>query len=221
MESSSCIIYTSIFFDDFKQMKFEFEHSMKNYSHHYEIRYDLFKKHSMDELEKILQYLNSIDVDYIFTFRSGEKSEIEKVYGKAINYSPPIIDIDMNSFIFKNQPFKDSKLMISYHGKNDDNVKIKLKRMEELKPDIYKIALTYIDYNKFIKDLQYIRAYKKENKVKIAYIPMGNLNSFLRVISAYFVSDYSYASYKEATAPGQITLEQFHTIFNMFTERYE
>ncbi|WP_337860286.1 type I 3-dehydroquinate dehydratase [Ferroplasma sp.] len=221
MKSSSCIIYTSIFFDDFRQMRLEFERNLKNYSNHYEIRFDLFKNRSLEELEKILEYLNSINIDYIFTFRSKEKNEIEKVYTRAMQYNPPILDIDMDSFIFKNQTFKKSKLMISYHGENDDDIQIKLKNMWELEPYIYKIALIYTNYDKFISDLQYVRLFKKEQKIKIAYIPMGTFNSFLRVISAYFVSDYSYASYTKTTAPGQISLEQFNTIFNMFTEKYE
>jgi 3-dehydroquinate dehydratase-1 len=221
MPDNSCIIYTSIYFPDFAHLKSEFEKELNNIPGQYEIRYDLFDNKTIKNLEDTLFYLNSHNVDYIFTFRSNNKDEIENVYKTAVKYSPPIIDIDVNSFIFKRNIFNKSKLMISYHGINNDNVPALLNRISELKPDIYKIALTYTDREKFIEDLHYIYTYRKNNGIKIAFIPMGIENSFLRIVSAYLVSDYSYASYSNSTAPGQISQEQFKTVMAMFKERCE
>ena len=216
MPGNSCIIYTSIFFHDSSQMKLEFEKKKDNFKGHYEIRYDLFNDKSLENLEDLLIYLNSHKVDYIFTFRSSDKNEIEKVYGTALKFSPPIIDIDIKSFIFNRNIFNNSKLMISFHGDNNDDVPALLKYMSKFNPDIYKIALAYTDIEKFLKDLNYLYAYRKKNGIKLAYIPMGSENSFLRVISAYLVSDYSYASYTQPTAPGQISQEQFQAVLEMF-----
>jgi 3-dehydroquinate dehydratase type I len=221
MSGESCIIYTSVFFDNFNTMKTEFENNLKDYPNHYEIRFDLFKDRSPESLRNALQYLNSHGIDYIFTFRSDNKEEIRNIYGIASEYRPPIVDVDVNSFVFDNNFFKNSKLMISYHGLNGDSISTKLRDISKLAPDIYKIALTYTDTAKFLSDLHFVYLYKKENMIKIAYIPMGTNNSFLRVISAYIVSDYSYASYKGPTASGQITLKQFNTIFQEFREKYE
>ena len=106
--------------------------------------------------------------------------------------------------------------MISFHGDNNDDVPALLEDMSKFNPDIYKIALAYTDIEKFLKDLNYLYAYRKKNGIKLAYIPMGSENSFLRVISAYLVSDYSYASYTQPTAPGQISQEQFQAVLEMF-----
>jgi len=221
MPDNPCIIYTSIYFQDFAHLKSEFEKKLNNIPGHYEIRYDLFTDRNIKNLEDILFYLNSHDIDYIFTFRSSNKDEIENVYKTAAKYNPPIIDIDINSFIFKRNIFNRSKLMISYHGINDDNVPALLSNISELKPDIYKIALTYTDTEKFLNDLHYVYTYRNNNGIKIAFIPMGMENSFLRIVSAYFVSDYSYASYTNSTAPGQISREQFKTVMSMFKEKCE
>ena len=221
MPASSCIVYTSVFFQDFAHMKSEFENNLKSYSNHYEIRYDLFRDRSMKNLKNTLQYLNSHEIDYIFTFRSSDKNNIELMYSTAMEYAPPVIDVDMGSFVFENDFFKGSRLMISFHGKNDDDVPTILNHMSRLKPDIYKVALSYTDTGKFLSDLHFVYLYKKQNNIKIAYIPMGTGNSFLRVVSAYIVSDYSYASYGQPTAPGQISSDQFNSVLGMFKEKYE
>ncbi len=216
MPGNSCIIYTSIFFRDLEQMKLEFERNQDNFKGHYEIRYDLFTDRSLENLEGMMLYLNSHKIDYIFTFRSTDKKELGEVYGTALRFTPPIIDIDINSFIFEKNIFNKSKLMISFHGTDKDDVSMLLKSMSRLNPDIYKIALTYTDPGKFLKDIQYIYTFRKEHGIKIAYIPMGKENSFLRIVSAYIVSDYSYASYVQSTAPGQISQGQFKAIMEMF-----
>ena len=115
MPENSCIIYTSMFFPDSRQMKLEFDKNKDNFKGHYEIRYDLFNDKSLKNLEDMLMYLNSHKVDYIFTFRSADKNEIEKVYGTALKFSPPVIDIDIKSFTFNRNMFNNSKLMISFH----------------------------------------------------------------------------------------------------------
>jgi 3-dehydroquinate dehydratase type I len=221
MPGITCKVYTSIFFDDFKQMEFEFENGLKDYSDHYEIRYDLFKCHTTANLRKILEYLNTNSIDYIFTFRSGKIQEINKIYSTAMNYSPPIVDVDIKSFQFRRDFFSKTNLMVSYHGANKDNVRFLLRDISQFTPDIYKIAIAYTDKEKFLDDLAYLYHYKTENNVKLAYIPMGENNGFLRLVSAGIVSDYAYASYKGKTAPGQIETTEFISLINRFKEKYE
>jgi 3-dehydroquinate dehydratase-1 len=221
MPGNSCKVYTSVFFDDFAHLRREFEKGLTDYSEHYEIRYDLFKYKSIENLRLILTYLNSNNIDYIFTYRSANTEELMKIYSTAINFSPPIVDVDINSFKFKRDFFADTKLMVSFHGSNDDKISIKLAAMSPLEPDIYKIALLYTDNGKFLDDLDYLYHYRLENSIKLAFIPMGENNSFLRVISAHMVSDYAYGTYRDSTAPGQIETVEFNKLLSRFKGKYE
>ncbi len=221
MPEISCLVYTSVFFDDFINLKMEFERGLKDYSQHYEIRYDLFKYRSTVDLKQILKYLNNNNIDYIFTFRSANLHESLKIYNTALDYTPPIIDVDIGSFHFNRSIFKESNLMLSFHGLNNDDVRLRIEKLSNFTPDIYKIALLYTDTGKFLKDLAYLYNYKLEKSAKLAYVPMGNNNSFMRIISALTVSDYAYASYKATSAPGQIETYKFMSLLNSIRGKYE
>ncbi len=207
-------IYTSVFFNDYDDFKVNFEKNLQK-SDNYEIRFDLFGKKDSHTLNNVLDYLLKNDINYIFTYRSQNNEELLDVYDKAINISP-IIDVDINSYNFKRELFNRSKLMLSFHGNNDDNVGKIVNTMLSVKPDIYKIALNYSDLNKFLDDMQYLMKFKSETGNKIAFIPMGEENSFLRVVSGFFLSDIMYASYRFNTAPGQLSLEDYMDIYRIF-----
>jgi len=209
-------IFISIYFKNFNEMENAFKKNILSFKDKYEIRYDLFDEYSEEDLVKILNFLNINNVIYIFTFRSKDNKKLINTYNIAIKNNAPIIDVDINSFNYNRYIFKNSKLMISYHGNNDDNVIKILNNIIKIKPDIYKIALTYIDNEKFINDLNEIYKFKSKNKIKIAFIPMGNKNSFLRVVSG-IVSDILYAKYINNTAPGQLSINDYNNIFKIFT----
>jgi 3-dehydroquinate dehydratase-1 len=137
-----------------------------------------------------------------------------------MNYSPPVVDVDIGSFKFRRNFFNGTKLMVSFHGLNNDDVNVIVKNMYDISPDIYKIALLYSDTGKFLADLDYLYHYKKENLIKLAYIPMGDNNSFFRLVSAITVSDYAYASYKYSTAAGQIETSEFIDLLDRFRGKY-
>jgi len=209
-------IFISIYFKNFNEMEDAFNKNTLSFKDKYEIRYDLFNDRSEEDLVKILNFLNANNVMYIFTFRSKDNKKLIDTYNIAINNNAPVIDIDINSFNYDRSIFKNSKLMISYHGNNDDNVIKILNNIMKIKPDIYKIALTYTNNEKFINDLNKIYKFKSKNKIKIAFIPMGNKNSFLRVVSG-IVSDILYAKYIDNTAPGQLSIEDYNNVFKIFT----
>ncbi|WMT51406.1 MAG: type I 3-dehydroquinate dehydratase [Ferroplasma sp.] len=221
MPGNSCKVYTSVFFVDFRHMKMEFENGSMDFSKSYEIRYDLFEHRDTVNLGQVLEYLNKNLVDYIFTFRSSQPDQITTIYTYAMNYTPPIVDVDIGSFNFRRSFFNNTNLMVSFHGLNNDNVHLVLKDMSAISPDIYKIALLYNDTGKFLDDLDYLYHYKNDHQIKLAYIPMGNNNSLFRLVSAITVSDYAYASYKHETAPGQIEASEFISLLGRFREKYE
>lgn len=67
--------------------------------------------------------MNENKINYIFTYRGSKIADIIKVYSYAFNRAP-IIDIDISNFYFKRDDFQKSRLMLSYHGNNNDDVKI-------------------------------------------------------------------------------------------------
>ncbi len=209
-------IFISIYFKEFNEMKNAFDKNSLSFKSKYEIRYDLFEDKSKENLIKILNFLNENNVLYIFTFRSDNNIELNNVYDTAIKNNAPIIDIDINSFNYNRDTFKNSRLMLSYHGNNNDDVIKILNRFIAINPDIYKIALTYTDNEKFIDDLDKISRFKSRYKIKIAFIPMGKNNSFLRIVSGGLVSDIVYAKYIENTAPGQLSVDDYNNMFKTF-----
>ena len=206
-------IYISIYFKSFNELKNAFDSGILKKNNNYEIRFDLFELNDKNP-ENIISYMNENKINYIFTYRGSKIADIIKVYSYAFNRAP-IIDIDISNFYFKRDDFQKSRLMLSYHGNNNDDVKNILKNMEMHNPDIYKIALNYNDYEKFLRDLLIIMDFKKRTNKEMAFIPMGDKNSFLRVFSLITVSDIGYAKFKESTAPGQLTLDNYNEIFEI------
>ncbi|KJE49490.1 MULTISPECIES: type I 3-dehydroquinate dehydratase [Acidiplasma] len=206
-------IYISIYFKSFNELKNAFDSGILKKNNNYEIRFDLFELNDKNP-ENIISYMNENKINYIFTYRGSKIADIIKVYSYAFNRAP-IIDIDISNFYFKRDDFQKSRLMLSYHGNNNDDVKNILKKMEMHNPDIYKIALNYNDYEKFLRDLLIIMDFKKRTNKEMAFIPMGDKNSFLRVFSLITVSDIGYAKFKESTAPGQLTLDNYNEIFEI------
>ncbi len=196
----SPLIVESIYFNDLNEMKKEFKFNKNNI---YELRYDLFKDHSYESLPDVLLYLNDNSIKYIFTCRLG----IE-YYKIADSYNPWMMDLDVNL----NFRPKNSLMMLSYHGENNDNVPAVFTLMNAKKPDYYKIALNYNNIIKFVDDLHYLLI-KKEEGFKIAFIPMGIGNEALRLFSGLFLSDIVYARYIKESAPGQIKREDYESFY--------
>ncbi|MEM0139377.1 MAG: type I 3-dehydroquinate dehydratase [Ferroplasma sp.] len=218
---SSAKIYTSIFFQSFEEMKMEFDSGKLDVSESFELRFDLFKQHNIESLKAILGFFRKSEINYIFTYRSQNQNELESIYSSAMEFDPPIVDIDINSYKFNRDLFQNSKLMLSYHGINSDSVANKISKMATFSPDIYKIALMYSNNKKFLDDLRYLYAFKDKHKIKLAFIPMGNENTFLRLVSAFLLSDIGYASYKDNTAPGQLSISAYYKILDILKGKYE
>ncbi|SMD30514.1 type I 3-dehydroquinate dehydratase [Picrophilus oshimae] len=200
------LIVESIYFKDIKEMKDRFKFNKNNV---YELRYDLFYDHSIESLPGILSYLNDNSIKYIFTCRLGVD-----YYKIADDYNPWMMDLDIN---MEFRP-RNSMLMVSYHGNNNDNVPAIFTIMNEKNPDYYKIALNYNDNKKFVDDLQYLLM-KKDEKYKIVFIPMGRGNEALRIFSGFILSEIVYARYINESAPGQITKDEYESFYIKYGKR--
>lgn len=182
----------------------------------YEIRYDLFDEKSPEDLVFLLKELDQIDVDYIFTYRTTNSEIFSKMYGVALDKLAPAVDMDVTMHRqFRRKPV-DGKLMLSYHAENHREIPEALSEMKIFDPDLYKIASFYEGEIEFLQDLISLYQFKEESRKPFSFIPMGSGNSFLRVVSAYAISDFVYARNDSGTAEGQLTYEEYEKIFRYF-----
>lgn len=168
-----------------------------------EIRYDLFQKRSIKDLDNLLAYLKEGSIDYIFTYRGSEN--VIEYYHEAVIYHAPCVDMDIR--IAGSIQVPDNVIrMVSYHGTDGETGIDKIcKSLEELDPDIYKIAIKYSDEINFYRDLMSLILFFDRSDRPVCFSPMGS-SGFLRIIAAFSVSDIIYASYGERiTAEGQLS----------------
>ncbi len=177
-----------------------------------EIRYDLFRKTSREDLTLMLEGLNSRRISYIFTYR-GDTMVGKEYYSIAIKNEAPAVDVDLNS-----QPveFGSSVAIVSHHGSYGDVNARLLRKLLYSEGDVAKLAISYDDLEDFLKDsLLMLKEWGGAPK-PVCFSPMGDVK-FLRGIAAFLFSDIVYASYgKKKTAAGQLTKSDYENLFQFF-----
>lgn len=177
-----------------------------------EVRYDRFSGRSDRDLERILGYLNQLGYNYIFTFRSTNRSETEKYYGIATQSSVPAIDVDLSQVDWvPEHPVK----IISYHGEEGSLTPELVMDLSKQDASIVKIAIHYTSREQFLSDLVLLSKYFERTRKPVCFSPMG-ASPIMRVIAAYFLSDLIYSSYGTPTAEGQLPLEKISPLLEMF-----
>lgn len=216
MDGSETAIATSIFDHDAEAMVKGFKSGRRKPEHLYEIRFDLFRKRDENELSVILDFLNSIEVDYIFTFRSPDGDDLRKFYGMAADYEVPAVDVEVSVFdeLARDATFR--TLVLSHHSYSGEKVVDSCREILRQSPDIIKLASSYSRYEDFQDDFIELQRIKRETAKCMSFIPMGAGNSFLRVLSAYVISDLVYAREDSQTAEGQLTRMDYESSFKIF-----
>lgn len=209
-------VAVSIFDRDSTSLMQSFESGTRDLGSLYEIRYDMFSNRSPSELEKILKYLNHYGVDYIFTFRSSDEAELLEYYGIASDLGVPAADVEIAVFDRIRKNLTMENLIISHHSFTGNSIIPEYRNIVEKSPAIIKLASRYNDYGSFQADLQELQNLKEKNRTCLSFIPMGRENSFLRVISAYVVSDLVYARETGETGEGQLTESDYMKFFEYF-----
>ncbi len=212
--NSLSTVVTSIYDEDSDSLIEKFQRKQLSDRNLYEMRYDLFRNPDLKNLFPFISALDEMDIDYIFTYR-GDRSE--KVYEDAITKMVPAVDMDYT--IVKRIGVKpiDTRIIASYHGKDNSGIIDKIHEIASLDVDIIKVAAYYSDSKTFLDDLEKIIEFKEKYHVPLAFVPMGEGNGFLRIISSYFVSDLVYAKYADETAPGQLELSDYADAFRIFS----
>lgn len=216
LTGDSVSIVTSLYCRNADKFISSFESGKRNVSELYELRYDLFEERSRVELGRILQYLNSRGVDYIFTHRTEDEDELLDFYGTAQDNDAPASDIEISMFESLGGKTKFSTLILSHHSYKGDSVIPFYEDIQRLKPDIIKLASSYHSYEEFQRDMAALRKFKERDGACLSFIPMGKENSFMRIISAYVISDMVYAKERGETGEGQLTKEEYEAVFRFF-----
>lgn len=214
--SPKSTVVVSVFDNSGDELINKLETGMLSPRNLYEIRYDLFEKKSPEDLVFLLKDLDQVDVDYIFTYRTSNPEEFQKMYSIAIDKLAPAVDMDINMYKgFQKKPV-DGKMMLSFHTSNHLEIPKALSDMKKFDPDLYKIASDYRNDLDFFTDLVSLHRFKQAQRKPFSFIPMGKNNSFLRVVSAYSISDIVYARSETETAEGQMAYDDYVKIFKYF-----
>ena len=191
-------------------------------------------------LKELLTFIG-VEIPVIFTFRKfseGGKLDIENkkrydIINQVINLSPTYVDIEMDNddeFLqnaIKKASNKNVKIIFSYHNFNktpDYETVIELlskfkAKFDKLTVNLYKSPSNYliklIFYAKNFEDniipLRICKELGTENQ-KIISFCMGELGILSRIFCLKAGSYLTYGSYKEQTAPGQISITTIREI---------
>ncbi|MCK4281325.1 MAG: type I 3-dehydroquinate dehydratase [Candidatus Lokiarchaeota archaeon] len=191
-------------------------------------------------LKELLTFIG-VEIPVIFTFRKfseGGKLDIENkkrydIINQVINLSPTYVDIEMDNddeFLqnaIKKASNKNVKIIFSYHNFNktpDYETVIELLSKFKAKFDKLTVKLEKSPSNYLIKLIFYAKNFEDniiplrickelgtENQ-KIISFCMGELGILSRIFCLKAGSYLTYGSYKEQTAPGQISITTIREI---------
>ena len=198
-----------------------------------EFRLDYLEALDYGELEKLLE---KTKLPVILTLRhkneggkfKGSEEDRSKILRQLIDMRPDFIDVELNS-PFLNEDFVDSakkdgvKIIGSYHSFQDTPpTHVLLKKIDmasRLGLDVVKI----VTYAKEIEDNLTIlslhsTAEKYLREMEIVTFCMGENGLISRVLCPLFGSKFTFASFGEPTAPGQISIQKMRQIQKLMSE---
>ena len=213
--STRGLLAVSIFGHDAGDIISRFDSGHYDKNSLYEIRYDMFDLIGMKDLERLIMNLSDRSIDYIFTFRSDDGDMLKKIYRLAIDLEAPAVDADYSARNSIQDYGSKSKIILSYHAFSRESVNSILSKIGSYDCDVFKIAIRYPEPSRFFSDIPKILKFRKSVDRPVSFIPMGTSNSFLRIISAIYASDLSYAMDEAATAEGQIKASDFRRIYDI------
>ncbi|MCL5667428.1 MAG: type I 3-dehydroquinate dehydratase [Candidatus Thermoplasmatota archaeon] len=209
-------IVTSIFSVDSVSLLSKFRDGTYNPRLVYEVRYDLFRDRDLGDLRKLVSGLKDMSVDFIFTYRFSSEQEGRLMYETAISLDVPALDIEVGGITRIDLAPYGGTVIISTHDFKGGRVSHMLNGMMRLGGNIYKFASSYSDPHGFLLDLSDLYTFKRDSRVPVSLVPMGDGNSALRLFSGYMISDIVYASAEAGTAPGQLSRKDYEEFFGKF-----
>lgn len=207
------LLATSVFGHDSRDIISKFDSGHYDKDSLFEIRYDMFDVIDRNDLVNLLKNLAKRDVGYIFTFRSNDHARVKELYRIAMDIEAPAVDIDYGAYSSLRPYITGTSTILSYHSYSVEPLNRILTKLRRRECDVYKVAIKYSDASEFFKDVSRMIRFRSISDKPLSFIPMGSMNSFLRVISAIYVSDLNYAMDETATAEGQISVSDFKKLY--------
>jgi len=191
-----------------------------------ELRVDYIQNFNASMLEEIIKrtYRETILTCRVYSnnnnsgFFQGSHKEQLRIYQKADELKVDYIDIEKEEYKQSQHTFENSKLILSHHFWNKsadlDLLKLTLKQMRNLKPDVIKIVNTVQDDKDNINLIKVLLD-KKENEDMIV-LGMGEKATFTRTFFPLIHGFLTYASVNESiSAPGQLAVKTLKAIYHL------
>lgn len=187
-----------------------------------EMRLDFLKEITPNQIKLLRE---EFQIPMIFTLRpisqggAYEKSEEERLreLNSFASLQPEYIDLEysVKPSIFKElkEKYPETKLIVSYHDfeKMPPLLQI-LNQIKKIPADLYKIAVMLHSAAEALSVLIFM----KEHPPNLLIMGMGPYGEVTRILAPIYGGKYVYASLDEglSTAPGQVTVEQLHSIYH-------
>lgn len=210
----NCEVITSVFGSNPDDLFAKLSSVATDTSRIFEIRFDLFTDRDMETLAAITGYMNRRKLRYVFTYRTEDTDDALEKYLFAARNSALAVDLDMILKELVTDLKGKTPVILSYHGNGQWNLQGILNDMMTFQPQSYKIANTYGDTAHFLNDLAAIATKKSKIENPLSFVPMGNGNGFLRLVSACLVSDFAYSKLDTESAPGQLAYHQMVSLID-------
>ena len=204
----NCEVVASVFGKNPEDLFVKLDSVPPNTKRIFEIRFDLFNDHEMNSLSAIIEYMNNRKLPFVFTYRTEDPDDAMEKYSFAAENSACAIDLDIMLKGIVGKLHVKTPVILSHHGKGKWDLPVIIKEMTALQPHSYKLANIYTDNALFLNDLAAVASLRNRIENPLSFIPMGSGNTFLRIVSACLVSDFTYSMLDRESAPGQISYEQ-------------
>ncbi len=182
-----------------------------------ELRIDFIKDINEKKLEQILKAKTKqiIVTCRPITFKGNEKKRIE-LLRKAIDLNADFVDIEFKSEsvedLIKNR--KQTKIIVSHHDfektPNLNNLEEIYKKISSFNPDLIKIVTMANSINDCFTIFELLKG--RNNLITLC---MGIRGHISRVLAPKFGSLVTYAALNKESAPGQISIEEMESTYNI------
>ncbi len=177
-----------------------------------EIRWDLCKNTGVKECATYLNAIKDMDIRAIFTFRSNDRMQTEKIYGIARRYDNLLLDVDMDQYPFISTPPQKEKLILSSHFSNELEIMGRLEEISLSGPGAIKLACPFTQSYLF----EVLNMFDRNQfEPALSIVPQGVEYGYLRIVSAITVSDFVYSYLENPVVSGQSSIDVVEKIFSL------
>lgn len=185
-----------------------------------EFRLDLMEKIDRLTLSKLMK---KISLPVIFTLRrknqggafKGNEREREETLLELLTLEPTFVDLEYDAEFSEKVP-TGIGVICSYHDfeKTDSDLDAILKKMERMPAKIYKIATMAHSTLDSLRMLLFVKG--RSNVAGMCMGPFGEMTRILGVVAGSPLT-YGAAQEGEATAPGQLTIQELEHTYHFST----